>query len=224
LKRNNIIANIILTLLIFSIFNAYSKDHPISLIDCNEDEWVARVEKAKNKIIASSVHVTEGKYNYIPENLVDNKTDTCWCPDNNGINQFVIIKIPKKSKGFRISNGVGKSKQLYYENNRVKTLYWALISERIYESEEEMENDSCRARDPNLKYGVAFQTPPGLKLIQIIDTPEPQKILFKNYEYFSWELNNLKKSQNVYLVISITDIYKGSKYNDTCISEIEIIP
>jgi len=224
LKRSKII--ICAIFLIASVeYNLLSYNHPVGAIDCDDDSWVAKVESSKNKIIATSVHPVEGVYNYDPDNLLDRKYDTCWCPKGIGINEFIILKIPKGSKGFKITNGVVKSEKLFKENNRIKRLFWALIAERIYESKGEEDNDICNIRKPGmkLKYWIAFQTSLSKDPIILKDNPEPQKILFSDREYFSWNDYSLKKTKDVYLVISIMDIYKGTKYNDTCISEIEII-
>lgn len=223
MKKNNLLLPLFFLTIIE--LNLFSHNHPIGAIDCNEDEWVAKVEMSKNKIIAKSVHLPDGTVRYDQDNLIDGNKDTCWCPKGRGINEFVILKIPKGAKGFRITNGVAKSETLFKDNNRVKTLYWALIAERIYESEGEEDNDICKIRRPGvkLKYCVAFQTAPGYKLIEIKDTISPQMVLFNNYDYFSWDLFKLQKTRSVYLIISIVDVYEGRKYNDTCISEIEII-
>jgi len=52
-----------------------------------------------------------------------------------------------------------------------------------------------------------------------------QSLIFgKVISNFNWKDNYyFKYKKDVYLVVAIWDIYKGTKYNDTCISEIEII-
>lgn len=200
-------------------------DHPAPGVWCHEDLWVTKVEKSKNKILATSVHSADGVYTYEPDNLFDGDKDTCWCPKGKGINEFIILKIPKASKGFCLLNGVAKSEKIFKENNRVKRLYWALISEKIYESEYEEENDVCKISRPGveLKYCIAFQTAIKFDKVELHDSLKPQKIYFSDIEDFSWDLFKLKKTRDVYLIISIVDVYQGTKYNDTCISEIEII-
>ena len=210
-------------ILIFIVSPAFN--YPSDNIFCNEDYWIKQLESSKEKIIARSFLLSEGKYSYHPENAIDKKNNTCWCVKGDGIDQFIIMKIPKGCKGFRITNGVAATKELYYENNRVKRLYWAIITDKNYESKNEEIHDSCKMSKPGVsrKYRVAFQTAIKYDRIVLQDTNKSQNIFFSDVEGFSWNLYQLNKTRNTYLVVGIVDIYKGIKYNDTCISEIEII-
>ena len=227
LKRNNkhLYAIVCVTFIILFFNELYIFGYPADEIFCSEDYWVQKVELSKRKIVARSYLPSEGKYNYYPENVIDNNNNTCWCAKGNGIDQFIILKIPKGIKGFKIKNGVTASDSLYSENNRVKKLYWGLIAEKYYESKEEEIHDNCKMSKPGMphKYCMAFQTSLRYDNIVLKDINKPQNIIFSNIEGFSWSLYKLSKTKVVYLVVGIIDIYKGRKYNDTCISEIEII-
>ncbi|HNW30071.1 MAG TPA: hypothetical protein PKN50_16445 [Spirochaetota bacterium] len=187
---------------------------------CHEDEWVAKVEKKKFKCIASSVKETEGSYSYNCENVFDKDKSTCWVPkqgsEKNGIYEFIILKIPYGCQGIRITNGLAKNESLYYANNRVKKLYLGFIV-KLDPSEE----DAC---PPGIKYHLTYQTITN-ELILLKDSMKSQSLIFgKVISNFNWKDNYyFKYKKDVYLVVAIWDIYKGTKYNDTCISEIEII-
>jgi hypothetical protein len=199
-------------IVLFSEKNVIS--HPKDNIGCKEDYWVNEIEKSKLKIITSSALTSNKYYNYVPKNLLDKDNNTCWCPKNerNGIDQFIIMKIPYGSKGINIINGVAKTRELYLQNNRVKKIYLGWICEKIDEY------DLCE----NNNFSIVFQTIPQ-KYQLLEDTPMPQRIEFSKIKNFSWSNMIFKNKQQIYLIIGIIEIYKGSKYNDTCISKIEII-
>jgi hypothetical protein len=189
--------------------------HPNDKVTCAGDSWVKRVEATDNKIVASSVHKPDGKYTYGPENLLDKRMDTCWCPQGDGIDEFIIVKIPIGAKGFKIINGLGKSRELFILNNRVKSLYVAFISKS-----KELENSGmCKHAN---KFAIIYQLNTK-KYYRLQDTMESQIVLFDEFNNFGWDTDFHKFSGDVYLMIGIIDIYGGTKYNDTCISEIEII-
>jgi len=174
----------------------------------------------EDKYISSSFLI-DNKYEknkYSPDKAFDGKENTAWVvsSNNSGIQEYIFFQIdfssykenqfPKKSK-IRIKNGLFTSINLYDANNRVKRARF-----EIYECD--------------LKFGQEGRTlynPPVLTKIMefdfkdemveqefdiIISTPKPvANVEYHIYRYFG--------------KLIITDIYKGSKYNDTCISEIE---
>lgn len=226
MKKNNKCICFFTSLIFITIFftDLHVLGHPSDDILCNENYWVQQVESTKKKMIARSFLPSEGKYNYHPENVIDNNNNTCWCVKGKGVDQFIILKIPKGIKGFKIINGVAATESLYQENNRIKNLYWALIAESNYESKEEEIHDSCKMSKPGLKhkYCIVFQTVEDDHIF-LKDIKKPQSVFFSKIEGFSWNMYKLKKTKVVYLVVGIIDIYKGTKYNDTCITGIEII-
>jgi len=223
MKKNKFIfCNIVLLLVICSSF-ARNVDYSSVVIDCKEDYWISKVEKSRMQIIASSTLPPSGVYNYDPENLIDNNKKTCWCPKGKGINEFIILKIPWGCKGFEIINGVSSSKELYKQNNRVKGIYWGIIAEKPKETG--MSYDACLNLEPGkiFKYHIIYHTlykPDNLKLKDIMET---QRILFSDDAGFDWNIIGNKNLKNLYLVIRILDVYKGTKYNDTCLTELKII-
>ena len=72
-------------------------------------------------------------------------------------------------------------------------------------------------------YHIIYHTlykPDNLKLKDIMET---QRILFSDDAGFDWNIIGNKNLKNLYLVIRILDVYKGTKYNDTCLTELKII-
>jgi hypothetical protein len=199
--------------------NAYS-EQPQYRILCHEDEWVNKLEKNNDKCIASSVKETEGSFCYKCKNVLDRNASTCWVPkqgsEKNGIYEFLILKIPYGSKGIKIINGLAKTNALFYANNRIKKLYLGFIVKM-----DPSEEDAC---PPGGKYHLTYQTITD-KLILLKDSMRPQSLYFdKVVTNFNWnDKYYFKYRKNIYLVVAIWDIYNGNQYNDTCISDIEII-
>lgn len=204
--------------------NAPGTDKKLAMerVACHEDSWVEKVERTKDKIFASST-LKSGKYDYKVQNLFDGKKETCWCPEGDGIGEFIIIKIPYGVKGIRVINGLAANDNLFKNNNRVKEIYVGVISELYYPQKGMEEYDVCGKR----KYELVNFTYYYYRII-LQDVQNKQEILFdvkdhKGKSINVWNLEGLKRSKVLYLVIGIDSIYKGNKYNDTCISEIEII-
>ena len=222
---NKIIIFIILTTSTFSFSD------PLNNVQCREDIWIQKTLSSPLSCTASSILV-EGNYRYKPENLFDKNMHTCWCPKQgkkgNGIDEFVIMQIPYGIKGIRIRNGFVKSKKLFYENNRVKKIFLAWLTTRNHQSNLDKRYSTCtyeaNGKYKNRKYNLTFHS--GYKkLIILEDSKALQEILFSKVEDFNWNDDHFKKNRmnKIYLLIGILEVYRGTKYNDTCITEIEII-
>lgn len=171
----------------------------------------------------SSSFLIDEKYSkdrYSPDKAFDGNENTAWVvsTDKSGVGEYIYVWIsidnegaydfPKKSK-LKIKNGLFANKNLYYANNRLKNAKF-----EIYEC------DVIYGLHPK---GAPLRNYPVLnKVIKlnfkdemvehqfdiVIEKPKPQvKSETHSYFYFG--------------KLIITEIYKGSKYNDTCISEIE---
>jgi hypothetical protein len=207
------------------------KTYPIDEIYCKEDMWVKKVEESKSKCIVSSILPPSGKITYNPEYLFDKDMNTSWCFKADRIGGFIIFKIPYGLKGIRIVNGLAINNELFFANNRVKKLSIGIIAQKFYYVKKGEENfDICKGND----YFLYNITTPNKTEVVLKDHQQWQKVLFSDVNYYIdgkisskgyafWDFDNFKKSKNLYLVVGIVDIYPGNKYNDTCISEIEII-
>lgn len=197
---------------------SYSYDLP-DKIACHEDKWVEKVISSKSNCIASSILPAEGTINYLPINLFDGKKDTCWCPDNkkekNGIDSFVIFKIPFGIKGIRIINGAAINNKTFYENNRIKKLYIGIINKH------DIGKGEIYLCPKINKYSLTYNTISD-ELIELKDTKEKQDVYFD--KFIKWnDDSTFKYKKDIFIIVGIIDVYKGGKYNDTCLSEIELI-
>lgn len=212
--------NLLIIISLFCIANTDSGYETYYRIACHEDEWITKVESESCKCFASSTKEKEGVFTYRVVNVLDKNKETAWVPKQgklgNGVYEFIIMKIPYGIKGIKIVNGLAKDDFLFHANNRVKSIYLGFIA-KLDPSEE----GACPS---GLVYHLTYHTLPN-QLVSLKDTYKTQEIFFtKAIPDFDWkDCYNFKYKNNVYLVIGIWDIYKGTKFNDTCISEIEII-
>jgi len=136
---------------------------------------------------------------YAAVNLIDNDQSTAWVEGKkgSGINEYFKIEGTRSNLAFKIDslgiiNGYAKNEGVFYNNNRVKKI-------RI-----EYKNDIFREENPyNMK------PPESIEFI-LEDTMDMQYLAFPEPIFMS----SMK--------ISILEVYKGSKWDDTCISELMI--
>ena len=187
---------------------------------CNFDIFINKIKTSPNSIMSSSKLKNEGMFNYKSENLIDQNLNTCWCPQrksSNGVNEFIIMKIPFGTKGFKIIIGNAKNRKLYELNNRPKVISWGIILEKNMKYPK-LQNDICNFKNKKTKYTNLIYYIEHLK-----DTFKSQYINITQKGKFNWKNSMKEYAKNYYLLIGIERIYKGSKYNDTCITEVEII-
>ena len=152
--------------------------------------------------IASSSCLREGKTIHMASNAFDNNLKTSWAEGVNGFGFKEWIKFDFRSKkefGFVyviVFPGFGKSEKLFKENNRVKSLV--------------------------LK---AYTPSPGsisVDNIKFEGFMSGSRLNFKDeYKYHVYLIQGrFLGGNNVQYTFYIEDVYKGSKYNDTCIAEI----
>lgn len=181
---------------------------------CNYDSLIDAAEKSFKEIAVTSRLPSTKKYTYKPENLRDHDRQSAWCTkgwekDNYKID-FIVIKVPKGARGIRITNGYVKSRETFENNNRVKHIY---LSFNVYNPRA---HKDCEPQDS--EYTVRLHT--ARDLIYLKDRKSSQEILFSRLERFEW---SDFKQDHLYLGIGIVDIYPGKKWNDTCLSEVEVI-
>lgn len=137
-----------------------------------------------------SIKTSSSKQGYPSKNLNDDNLSTAWCPEGNGIGEWIEVETKQMIlASIFLVNGYTKSKETYYNNNRVKAV-------RIQYGTEDYNNDIYIDDIP-------FEQPIDLMSYIILDSEG----------YASYEK----------VRITILDVYKGSKYDDTCISELLIM-
>ncbi|MDR0799666.1 MAG: hypothetical protein LBN18_07910 [Dysgonamonadaceae bacterium] len=165
-------------------------------------EFNSLLLKRKN---IQSIKASSSLKNYPVENLLDRNPATAWAegrPDS-GINEWIEI-VPDSNfsiAGVLLVNGYTKSEKTYYENNRIKQL-----KVKIDYPEENYWGD------PDDGY-----------IIDLEDRPY-QAIDKNNFAAMATILldggdggRRIKKIR-----LTILDVYKGTTYDDTCISEIYV--
>jgi hypothetical protein len=174
--------------------------------------------------LENTVPGTPGRYGVT--NLFDGSTDTAWVEgeEDYGSSSFLLITVPENTNKLEIYNGLGKSKELFRKNNRVKdislTLYAAYsppgyVTEKSWwlfyawpvtgsQTRRLKDNPGFQTLDLDLDWEKAVAE--GEKLINAKAKEYPEKGARREY----------------ILKMEIESVYEGSKWNDTCISEIRL--
>ena len=225
---------IIINSLLISTINCNSENQLKNKIQLNEKflgTYDKKTKKFKLGFCNSGKRIyTSSSINnkYKAENMIDSNLNTCWATSINGgiSEQFLIVgkkniiypNSIKGIKGIYIYNGYCKNKKLYYKNNRIKKLNINIY--RIIEYPQETDN------------GLIWYTfNKDINLIKTKKVNLPDKYLYENKIYFDIDLdkdfNKTLKEKGItpdyYFLFTIEDIYKGTKYNDLCVSEIKFI-
>lgn len=166
---------------------------------------------------------TEAGRKYSPANLVDWDFSTTWAEGDpgDGTGQTVWLEIPPDCRIFNIFSGYGKSRDLYLKNNRpkrIKLSCYAGVSPPGYVTE----IAQCfRAR----KY-------PGDLYFELKDTFGLQSFPFPvAYQELEDLLRQVRADSRpgdslspdpscLILRLDIVEVYRGTKWNDACISEV----
>ncbi|WP_411823790.1 NADase-type glycan-binding domain-containing protein [Leptospira sp. 'Mane'] len=185
----------------------------------------------KNKCgqaIASSFLIEKGKpkEEYSPLNVNDSIKETAWCMSKNqGIGEYIYVryqndvtineyeKIEKRDyySLFTIVNGFAKNKDLFLANNRVKRV--SIEAQEIAYTPSVSGPDTAAGTDIYIDDGPLFNS---VHEIELADTMEEQKFRLKIIPKSKKDLN---LQMDLLFKIVIKEIYPGSKYKDTCISD-----
>jgi hypothetical protein len=164
---------------------------------------------------------------YGGHNLFDRNPATCWAEGvpGTGRGEYVFVSIPKGDRTIHILNGYHKSQALFMKNNRIKDLALSMYV-AVFRPDQTTE----------LFEGYDIARYGKVKRVTLPDSMKPQTIRFP------WDWNEIERFMDQtyaanpktrdlthvpedlrrkYLVrVEIVDVYPGTKYNDTCISEI----
>ena len=161
-----------------------------------------RLTKFKLTTFASST--LNNSESYKSDNLCDGKIETAWVEGakGDGIGEWVKVSIdaysslseftstPFSLDEIAIMSGYGKSEKTWVENNRVKKLLVVAYSPRL--SENEWVIYRLNLQDENK--------------MQVFEIPNDK---------IGYSFTTMKKV----VWLKIEEVYKGTKYEDTCISE-----
>ncbi|MCJ7526442.1 MAG: hypothetical protein MUP71_14650 [Candidatus Aminicenantes bacterium] len=199
------------------------------------------MEKYKDRTVSYSV-----------KNIFDGKTGTCWSEGvkGNGIGEHITIVVNKDISRIGIINGNARNPEIFKKNNRIKKLKCCLfiaftapglVSETdsylyfMKSSKSYTADLKDSARMQYFELPVTLEDQHRFREQAMEDFICDQQFFFEQIEK---ELGARKDKQgeeckqfdndflaaySLYgLVIEIEEVYSGSKYQDTCISEIEI--
>lgn len=149
------------------------------------------------KEIASS-SIFKGKSEYSTGNVIDHNEKTAWVEgkEGDGIGEWIsfTFRKPLDIEELRIINGYTKSEAVYSANNRVKRFKIEVITD-----DDKMISDTFDMKDLTFKETIEQCGQ------RIIKNQSENKVVIKK------------------ITLTILDVFKGSKYEDTCISEFIII-
>lgn len=147
---------------------------------------------------------------YGGRNLTDGKNETAWVEGikGNGIGEWARIHLLAKKESvtttpFGVSAvgiiaGYGKNQKTWLENNRVKSLLLVIETPHVYDHTGETMWQSYKFDIQDKNELQMFNLPPN----DYVDNELPMESII-------W--------------VKILEVYKGNKYDDTCISEIVVV-
>ena len=157
-----------------------------------------------------------GKYGSM--NLGDTNPKTCWAEgsESDGAGEFIWITIPENIVTIRIRNGYQKNETIYFANNRPKSFEFELFA----------------GYQPS---GYVTESHSGFFISELIVSTSAvleDKLGYQDVKLgFDWpEIHSQLSNDRTFdkdrfiLKIKILDIYKGNKYNDACLSDINLVP
>lgn len=156
-----------------------------------------------------------GKYASV--NLSDNDGSTCWAEgsEGNGINEYIYMTIPENTESLSIKNGYQKNEEIYFANNRPKKVEFTLYA----------------SYEPS---GFATETHTGFFISEPLSVTQAEMQDRMNFQEIKTGINwsdireklsfdNTFDKDRFILKIKILEIYPGEKWNDACISDINLI-
>ena len=161
------------------------------------------------------IYADFGKYG--STNLSDNDSTSCWAEgsDSDGIGEYIWMTVPENTVGFRVRNGYQKNEAIYYANNRPKKLELTLYA--AYEP-------SGYVTESHNGFFISEPLASSLAVLNDRLGFQEMKTNF-NWPDIEEELSHditFDKDQFI-IKIKILEVYKGNKWNDACISDINIV-
>ncbi|MBP7738779.1 MAG: hypothetical protein KA369_22590 [Spirochaetes bacterium] len=159
------------------------------------------------KATASSTLVEKGRAGtfYSPEKALDNVTATAWCAASgrSGGEYIEAFFEPRAFSGLALLNGCGGSKKLYFENNRVKEYALTLF----------LKNGDKILKKGTLSAKSCTDEHPAV--------PNRSGHCYLEYNVGGEHIDFGKPLCLRGFRLGIVSVYRGSKFNDTCIAEIK---
>jgi hypothetical protein len=181
------------------------------------------IQVFEKAIAKSPSMLIEKKKSFPAENLVDGKLSTSWCEGvpGPGIGQILEIQTsPKPIIGLSVLGGFGESRDLYLKNNRVQdyeVVFTTKSGEKITKKGK-FANDHCLSEDERNCTEYESDEAQYNKCIENLS-----KYCVEGFGTIgeNIELGSVKCISKV--EFKILSVHKGSKYDDTCIAEIQLL-
>ncbi len=148
---------------------------------------------------------------YAAGNLGDGDPGTAWVEgvEGQGIGEVVIVPCLDLKKPIRIWSGYGKSDALFHANSRPKTVRLCIIQGQY---------------GGPTQYGTVWQKLVAIaeNQVELLDTNSYQEMSVPGFEADSAYHPSFDRvlPYEYFLGLEVLDVYPGSKYEDTCISDI----
>lgn len=157
-----------------------------------------------DEIYVSSTLPDEGRFTYSVSQMFDNNLDTAWVEGSKGFgigDSIELLFEERRHRVIGIINGYTQSKETYYNNTRLKKIKVEALD---IESNEELQKDKSVIEE----------------IYEFEDIPYEQlskDLYYKNVQFIG-DLD-IGIACRRYVRITILEVYKGKKYEDTAISE-----
>jgi hypothetical protein len=165
-----------------------------------------KLPREQDELGASLDKYDQWSCKYSASKIVDNDPATAWAEgvEGDGIGEIVIVKI-KSNQPLAIWAGLGASQSLYKANNRPRRV-------RVYV----LQADPVTAYDLN-QSGMTHRN------LQVIGKHDVELKDINGFQPLPLPGHSYKKGEgHAFIAIEILSVYRGSKYRDTCISEVRI--
>ena len=202
-------------------------------IEMNEN-FLGTYDKKKKDFVGLLIHYnkkiyTTSKINdkYRPENMIDGNIKTCWATSvNRGIGEQILLIGSSIARGdklynldfLQIYNGYCKNKEIYYKNNRIKRMRMEIYRVIVFPIDTEK---GLRWYTMNKYINCIYKKEVKLKDKYLY--PNNIKIEINIKKDYQKTQEEIGMPTDYLFLFTIEDIYKGSKYNDLCVSEIKFI-
>jgi len=170
---------------------------------------------------------TFGRYGM--HQIFDGDLKTCWAEGtaSSGIRETLYIAVPEGARALSLANGFQKSQSLYRANNRIKTIGLTMFVGISREGDATELFTVYHATKFQGTKNLALQDIFGFQIVPLpFDWSQVQAFKENLPAQFKSRQNladkSLKLDVQYVLQIKILDVFKGTKYDDTCISEIKV--
>jgi len=182
-------------------------------------------------------YTPENSSRYSSTNLFDGYLKTCWVAGSakNNSSNILYVKVPNEipldKLILNIFSGYGKSKKLYYANARPKKIKISILSAyNLINYSTEVAERYIVKKYPIKREIVLADTfgvqsfPLNINEKDLLNFQSTNikncRLFLKNNKIEPLETDSVKIGLSFILKFEITAVYKGSKYDDICISEI----